>query len=436
MASTSSVHTSFPILPQRRTAAADVSCCTILPEEILHAIFYILFRDQSTQPTSGVLDRSWKFLELRLVCTEFRRIAGAVVQWQWNQMRRYPSGSFQIPLRMAEIEKKFPAARDAFFPNKEGDALLAIFGFGQLACQARRRAVERGLSLTSGELPFLAHLLENQIEQEVLEKLKEALGKEYPEKAFPRNPEEMRAWCCSPLNRELLAEAKNLTLSYADILDLPLGIQKVLGRKKEIEARSLTILYSEINLQYPLVGLPLQAEEVTEWLSLKENSEKLREVTKLDLSGLQLESLPTEIGYFKWLSELDLQENLLTILPEEIGELEQLVDLYLDQNRLSSLPTKIGNLTSLQGLYLFQNQLKTLPPEIGELKALARLCVGENQLTSLPKEVGSLACLEHLDIEQNQLLAFPSELRRLNEIYFEGNPLAHLPEEGINSTNS
>ncbi len=55
---------------------------------------------------------------------------------------------------------------------------------------------------------------------------------------------------------------------------------------------------------------------------------------KLDLSGLSLTELPTEIYQLTNLNELHLAKNQLTELPAEIGQLSQIEKLSLYRNFL------------------------------------------------------------------------------------------------------
>ena len=83
---------------------------------------------------------------------------------------------------------------------------------------------------------------------------------------------------------------------------------------------------------------------------------KAEQWEELDLSGLDLEVLPPEIGELtqlhrlilgKWDEEkLELVGNLLTDLPEEIWQLTSLQSLDLSDNHITVIPEAIANLTS------------------------------------------------------------------------------------------
>jgi internalin A len=152
----------------------------------------------------------------------------------------------------------------------------------------------------------------------------------------------------------------------------------------------------------------------------------------LNLNGLGLTRLPSEIGQLSALTRLFLHDNQLTSLPPEIGQLSALTVLYLDANQLTSLPPEICQLYELTGLQLNFNQLNSLPPEIGQLYELKELYLNDNHLTSLPPEIGRLSALTKLYLNDNHLTSLPPEIGRLSalkELYLNDNQLTSLPPE-------
>lgn len=136
----------------------------------------------------------------------------------------------------------------------------------------------------------------------------------------------------------------------------------------------------------------------------------------LDLRGLELTELPTEISKLEHLLILDIgynsesnKGNSIKSLPREIAQLTNLEILFLGYNQLSKLPKEIGQLTNLQSLYLNSNQLTELPKEIGQLTSLKSLILNKNQLSELPKEISQLTNLRYLSLKGNKL-DIPSEI--------------------------
>lgn len=157
-----------------------------------------------------------------------------------------------------------------------------------------------------------------------------------------------------------------------------------------------------------------------------------RDGSTLNLIGLGLTTLPSEIGQLTSLEHLFLSHNKLTILPSEIRLLTALSTFHIEDNCLATLPSEIGQLTALKTLAISDNGLTTLPPEIGMLTSLKLLDLSLNNLTELPSDIGRLTSLSRLDIGETNLTSLPPEigqLNGLNRLTIGGASLTHLPPE-------
>ena len=96
-------------------------------------------------------------------------------------------------------------------------------------------------------------------------------------------------------------------------------------------------------------------------------------LTQLDLSGLDLEELPPEIGKCTQLETLLLGEKFY----EEKRELVR--------NKLTEFPDAVLQLTNLKILNLHGNEITEIPEAIGQLSNLTLLYLGHNQITKIPK---------------------------------------------------
>ena len=125
-------------------------------------------------------------------------------------------------------------------------------------------------------------------------------------------------------------------------------------------------------------------------------------VSKLNLLGCSMITLPDSIGGLKALRELSLTDCWdLTALPASIGELKLLEKLYLTHCRaLAALPATIGDLKSLRDRDLDDcRRLVALPDSIGGLSALKGLYLGGcSKLASLPAAIGDLKVLTALGL--------------------------------------
>ena len=150
---------------------------------------------------------------------------------------------------------------------------------------------------------------------------------------------------------------------------------------------------------------------------------------KLRLSGLELETLPAEIGNLTNMQCLHLLNNQLRELPVEIGNLTNLVILDFKKNKLKTLPVEIGKLTNLRMLSLDDNQLTSVEG-IEQLTNLGGLSLANNQLTSV-EGVGQLTNLTYLSLSNNQLTSVEGveKLTNLTGLFLSNNQLTSV--EGV-----
>lgn len=179
---------------------------------------------------------------------------------------------------------------------------------------------------------------------------------------------------------------------------------------------------------------------------------------KLDLSGLQLHSVPHEIAKLSsTLVKLDLSNNNLQVLPDSVTSLVNLTHLDIQSNQLTSLPDSIGRLVNLKVFNVSGNSLATLPDSIEscrsleelmanfnhlirlpeglgfELLNLRKLCVHSNKLTHLPYSTSHMMSLRFLDVHTNRLGGLPEDLENLMNLEYldlssNFNYLVSLPE--------
>jgi len=125
--------------------------------------------------------------------------------------------------------------------------------------------------------------------------------------------------------------------------------------------------------------------------------------TSLDLSCLQLTTLPPEIGSLTHLQTLDLFQNQLTSLPDSFGNLSHLQTLNLSSNKFTSLPDNVSNLIQIKKLSLFFNKLTSLPNSLGNLTHLQTLDLFHNKLTSLPMTLANIPSLIDINCNNNTI---------------------------------
>jgi internalin A len=142
----------------------------------------------------------------------------------------------------------------------------------------------------------------------------------------------------------------------------------------------------------------------------------LTHLTDLDLTGNKLTALPDWLGTFSSLTRLKLSLNTLWRLPDWIGDLTRLTDLRLLGCELESLPDAVGNLVNLVKLDLQINNLVALPGSLTRLTRLESIDLFRNSLTELPESFGELGALKSLNLRHNRLSALPKSLGDLSAL--------------------
>jgi internalin A len=174
--------------------------------------------------------------------------------------------------------------------------------------------------------------------------------------------------------------------------------------------------------------------------------------TELDLSGLEIESLPELIKGLTNLKTLYLNNNKLSGLPSVLSQLDSLEvlnvssnlietilgnlpgnlrALYLNNNKIKAVPENLRNNPSIEKLYITQNNLAEIPEWIDEMSGLVVLNLSGNQIRFLPDSIGGLLKLKTLNISHNQIESLPDSFRNLAEIeafYCYGNNFSIFPD--------
>lgn len=153
----------------------------------------------------------------------------------------------------------------------------------------------------------------------------------------------------------------------------------------------------------------------------------------LDLTGLHLASLPTEINNFPFLQNLDLHDNSLQAgVAGLLVGLLSLRSVTLSRNGMAEFPWQLKTLPNLETLGLASNLITALPEFApGDFPALQILRLGNNQLTTVPGSLENLGNLRHLFLFRNSLGAIPESLAtlpKLTHLDVQNNPgLLQIP---------
>jgi hypothetical protein len=257
--------------------------------------------------------------------------------------------------------------------------------------------------------------------------------------AFNACPQDQEVSACELFGRlsRLFKKTYGIGLDLTRSLDsLTEQIQGLQIQQQPIHDRDLCAVWPEICAQLPSTALSAPpptatANAVRAWMMDSANAVHLTRITFLYLKGLQLKTIPPEIGQLSKLSDLELPNNQITIIPDAIGQLSQLSGLNLSNNQITSIPDAIGKLSNLTHLYLYNNQITSIPDAIGKISKLLTLSLGDNQITSIPDAIGQLSKLTLLYLYNNQITIIPDAIGQLSQLsclYLNHNQITIIPD--------
>jgi Leucine-rich repeat (LRR) protein len=183
---------------------------------------------------------------------------------------------------------------------------------------------------------------------------------------------------------------------------------------------------------YPMCQIEFSLKTLIERKGNYYGKDNLKNLKFLDLSNIQIETIPKEIGELKNLESLNLYENQIFTIPKEFIELKSLRSLNICRNQMKIIPIEICEMKFLESLDISGNQIKTIPKEFSELKNLKSLDISENQIETISNEICGLENLESIRFYGNQIKTIPkeiSELKNLKSLNLSGNQIEIFPNE-------
>lgn len=146
----------------------------------------------------------------------------------------------------------------------------------------------------------------------------------------------------------------------------------------------------------------------------------LSSITKLDLSGRNLSSLPDGLAlHLPNLSILFCSDNRFTELPAAIGRCEHLQMVAFCGNGMTSIhPDALR--PQLRWLILTDNCITALPNTIGQCGKLQKLMLSGNRLSTLPSSMENCTALELVRLASNRLIEPPWCLLKLPKLAWIG----------------
>lgn len=138
-------------------------------------------------------------------------------------------------------------------------------------------------------------------------------------------------------------------------------VWEIIRQNPELSSGHPTKL-QEINDNIKQKDLFAQVNEIHTWMN--KYTDIFDGIHLLNLSKLNLTTVPEELFNFKGLTIINLGDNNLTNIPPEIKNFPKLLLLNLENNQLTTLPPEIGNLSKLKVFHISGNPIKTLPNQI------------------------------------------------------------------------
>jgi Leucine-rich repeat (LRR) protein len=161
--------------------------------------------------------------------------------------------------------------------------------------------------------------------------------------------------------------------------------------------------------------------------------QRLKFLTKLNLSYNQLTDLPPSLSECGLLTELDLSYNRLEFLPKSLMKLTKLLTFHLHHNEIKEVDGKIITMFyDLKLLTLQYNHVRDLPKLFYSLKNIQFMDLSHNEINFLSDDIANFKLLKEWNVSYNQLVYLPQtvgDLKEQLEIFeVHNNLLKELPD--------
>lgn len=151
----------------------------------------------------------------------------------------------------------------------------------------------------------------------------------------------------------------------------------------------------------------------------------LKQITKLNLSRLDLKEVPEDIFLCTNLTKLDLSHNQICRIPKEIEKLKKLKVLNISYNQVKQLYASVFNLPALVILDISHNKIKSIPKQISNSN-IQSLIASHNEISRIEYE--NLDRIKKFVVRNNKLERFElsKPLTKLEQLWIGSNPIKHF----------
>ena len=177
---------------------------------------------------------------------------------------------------------------------------------------------------------------------------------------------------------------------------------------------------------------------------LNQHSQEIAKIDEIDLTSLQLTSIPSELTFFKGLKKINLSNNKIKTIPEDFSNsFHELEKLQIDFNPIYTLPTHFGKeWKNLKSLSLAGLKIKNLDANFGcYFTELEFLELSSGQLDTIPTGFGKgWSKILNLYLHRNKFCELPNcfgdNWKKIEFIQILNNPMLKNKDGIIQSLNA
>lgn len=151
------------------------------------------------------------------------------------------------------------------------------------------------------------------------------------------------------------------------------------------------------------------------------HGKNLNRITSLNLSGEDLDKIPSVVFMCRNLTKLNVSHNRLTTIPKDITTLKKLKVLNFSHNRITYIPAPICGLPKLKTLNVSHNHIKTLPKQLGTAPII-NFIANNNDFEEI--DASLLLRTERVILSHSKITSFKLELPLpfLKHLWIHDNP--------------
>jgi len=158
-----------------------------------------------------------------------------------------------------------------------------------------------------------------------------------------------------------------------------------------------------------------------------------RNLNRIDLSGLNLKSIPPQLFELNHLTKIKLSDNDLSEVSNRITELDKISEIDLSNNQFTVFPQVITDLDGLSRVRMKKNRITRIPDCIGKINniLLTEIDFSYNLIEDISESIGNLSYLTYAKFSNNRLSVLPkgfTKLRNLILLDLRDNILIDIPE--------